>query len=84
MVYRQPPRVFYSSAFFVLVMTLIVFMKPSSVFLQDGSLRPFGTSGKHHTLMSIGVIVVISALISLFIFAWIDLATSPSVSVLNA
>lgn len=76
MVYRQPPRVFYSSAFFVLVMTLIIFMKPSSIFLPDGSLRPFGASGQNHTLMSIGVIVVLSALISLFLFAWIDLATS--------
>jgi hypothetical protein len=75
MVYRQPPRVFYSAAFFVLVMTLVIFVKPPGLFLPDGRVRPFGT-GEDCTVISIGIVATVAALLSLFMFAWIDLVTT--------
>lgn len=75
MVYRQPPRVFYSAAFFVLVMTLVIFVKPTALFLPDGRIRPFGV-GPGCTIISIGVVAAIAALVSLFLFAWIDLVST--------
>jgi hypothetical protein len=83
MVLRQPPRVFYSCAFFILIMTLVIVTKPASLFLPDGRIRPFGVdqqsaSNQHHTILSIGVVVIIAAVLSMFLFGWIDMASSSS------
>jgi hypothetical protein len=69
------PRVFYSSLFFVLVITLVIFLRPSIVFDPDGSIRPFGF-GDRDTILPFGVVIVIAAVISMFLFAWVDLITA--------
>jgi hypothetical protein len=77
MVLRQPPRVFYSCAFFILIMTLVIVTKPAGLFLPDGRIRPFGVDQhQHHTILSIGVVVIIAAVLSMFLFGWIDMASS--------
>jgi hypothetical protein len=69
--------VLYSSLFFVLLMVLIGVAKPALLFKPDGSLRPFGTRHRgaqpHTTVVSLGVVTVAAAVLSMFVFSLIDL-----------
>ena len=68
------PRVVYSVIFFVLVMTLLVVSKPSALFdpRSEGRPRPFGT-GPGHTMFTLGVVTVLLAVLSLYMFTLIDM-----------
>lgn len=66
------PHVMYSTAFFVLAMALIVVARPPQVFDSAGRPRPFGV-GPTQTMLSLGVITVVLAILSLFFFAILDL-----------
>lgn len=64
-------RLLYSIVFFVLLITLVQTSKPSIIFGQDGSLRPFGI-GEHKTMFSFGVFTVVLAVLSFYFFCVID------------
>ena len=69
-----PARVVYSILFFALTMALIAVAKPAAIFDPDtGKPRPFGSSEPGATMFSLGVVSVIAAVLSLYVFAMIDL-----------
>ena len=66
----------YSSLFFALIMALIAVSKPAALFdPETGRPRPFGSS-PGATLFSLGVVAVVAAVLSLYTFAMIDLASA--------
>jgi hypothetical protein len=65
-------RVVYSTAFFVLVMALLIVLRPASVFDEDGEPVAFGV-GPGRTMFPLGVITVVAALGSMYAFALVDL-----------
>ena len=70
-----PPRVIYSSLFFVLTMVLIAVARPRALFRPDGRPLPLG-SGAGHTVFPLGVVTVATAVLTLFVFAMIDMVYS--------
>ena len=71
------PRVAYAAAFFALLMALIVLARPALVFRPDGTPRPFGVAAagaEGATVYSLGVVTVVAAVLSLFLFTVIDVA----------
>lgn len=72
-----PARVAYSALFFVLVMVLVFVAKPSFVFgagVEGGAssaLRPFGVE-PGQTLFPLGVLTVVAAVGSFFVFSLVD------------
>jgi len=65
-------RTIYSGLFYLLIVTFLFVSKPSLVFDQDGEIKPFGI-GTQKTLFSFGVLVIVIALLSFYVFAMIDL-----------
>lgn len=72
---RGPPaRVIYSSLFFALTMVLIAVAKPPALFdPATGMPRAFGHS--RGTVFSFGVVTVVAAVLSMYVFSMIDLVT---------
>ncbi len=64
-------RVIYSLLFFGLLMMLIYVSKPPQLFSQDGTIKPYGI-GEERTVISLGVLTVLSAICSFYIFALLD------------
>lgn len=68
-----PPRVAYSALFFVLFMALVYVARPGFLFDRDsGSPRPFGVE-PGSTLFPIGIVTVVAAVGSMFLFSLIDM-----------
>ena len=75
------PRVAYAIAFFALSLALLVLVRPSFAFTPDGKIKPFGVrrpaaddgGGADPTLLPLGVAVVVLAVLSLYLFAMLDL-----------
>jgi hypothetical protein len=67
-----PARVIYSSLFFALTMLLIAVARPRALFDLGGRPIPMG-SGPGRTVFPLGVITVIAAALSLYVFAMIDI-----------
>ena len=65
-------RVVYSCLFFVLTMALVMVARPRALFDESGRPRPFGT-GPGTTVFPFGVVVVVSAVLSMYVFVMIDL-----------
>ena len=65
-------RVIYSVLFFVLLMILVVLSKPSLVFDTNGAPKPFGI-GEDKTMFSLGVLSIVIAILSFYVFCLIDL-----------
>ena len=65
-------RIIYSILFYILLIILIIIAKPSLMFDEDGHLKTFGI-GEEKTMFSLGVLTVILALLSFYIFCLIDL-----------
>jgi hypothetical protein len=72
-------RVVYSTLFFVLTMALLAVSKPAALFTPDGRVRPFGFARRGDayadadaTVFPLGVIVVVAAVVSMYMFAMID------------
>ena len=65
-------RSVYSVLFYVLLIALIIVVKPSWLFYDDGQVRNFGL-GCQQTVFSLGVIVVALAIVAYYIFAVIDI-----------
>lgn len=68
-------RVVYSLLFFVLLMVLVFVSKPGFVFMADGSIKQYGV-GEGKTVISMGVIAVVCAISSFYVFALLDLVFS--------
>jgi hypothetical protein len=68
-------RSVYSVLFYVLLIALIIVIKPSWLFYEDGQVRDFGL-GTKQTVFSLGVIVVALAIVAYYIFAVIDILFS--------
>lgn len=66
------PRLLYAIVFFILLIALIFTSKPSLIFNQDGSLKPYGI-GEDKTMFSFGVFTVVLAILSFYFFCVIDL-----------
>ncbi len=64
-------RVIYSLLFFGLLMLLIFVSKPSHLFAPDGNVKPYGV-GEGKTVISLGVLTVLSAICSFYVFALLD------------
>ena len=65
-------RVVYSVLFYLLLMILIFVSKPSVMFDDNGNVKHFGI-GDHKTVFSFGVLTVVIAAISFYIFCIIDI-----------
>jgi hypothetical protein len=65
-------RIVYSVLFYSLVIILIVVSRPPLIFDYDGSIKPFGVASDH-TMISFGVIAVVLAILSFYVFCLIDL-----------
>lgn len=64
-------RVIYSLLFFGLLMMLIFVAKPAQLFSAAGEVKPYGV-GEGKTVISLGVLTVVSAICSFYIFALLD------------
>lgn len=64
-------RVIYSLLFFGLLMVLLYVSKPKQMFSNDGSIKPYGV-GEGKTVISLGVLTVLSAICSFYVFALLD------------
>ena len=81
-------RVFYATIFFILVMVLVFVVKPKPLFSEAGPadkvVTPFGFDGntmkstESATLFSLGVVTILVAVISMFIFGLIDVVYPPT------
>lgn len=65
-------RLLYTLLLFVLTVTLVIVSKPSFVFDKNGDLIPFGT-GDGQTILSLGVLVILLAYLSFYMFNIIDI-----------
>lgn len=70
-----PPYVVYGVLLFVLLMVLLMVLRPRSVFDEESRPRLFGT-GPEHTMFPLGVVTVLLATISIYSFAFLDVAVS--------
>lgn len=68
-------RIIYSILFYVLLIVLIILAKPSIIFEMDGSIKTFGI-GEEKTMFSMGVLTVILAILSFYVFCMIDMIFS--------
>ena len=66
-------RLILSIIFFLMSMSMIIIMKPNSLFnAQDGSIKEFGV-GLDKTIYSMGVVVVCLSIFSFYIFSIVDI-----------
>jgi hypothetical protein len=70
--FKISSRVIYSVLFYLLLMILIYVSKPSVLFDEKGNVRIFGI-GDDKTMFSLGVLTVVIAVVSFYIFCIIDL-----------
>lgn len=68
-------RVKYSAVFACLAVAMMFLVKPPWLFDATGAPKPFGL-GPGQSLISVGSCTVLSAVLSLFLFTWIDLVFS--------
>ena len=70
-------RIIYSLLFYMMAFALIVVAKPELMFAENGSIKSFGVGldkdGSPKTVFSFGVLVVVLAIVSFYIFAVIDI-----------
>lgn len=73
-------RVVYAVLFYVLLSILIILIKPSFIFNEEGNLKHFGTGqDDNKTIFSFGVFVLLLAIMSFYIFCMIDLIFSENI-----
>lgn len=68
-------RTIYAVLLFTLLMTLLYIMKPSIMYKDNNEIKPFGIN-KKETILSLGVITVVCAIMSFYLFAIIDMIFS--------
>jgi hypothetical protein len=65
-------RILYSVLLYILLMTLIYTVKPKLIFNNDGTIKNYGIKDKD-TIYSLGVISIVLAIISFYLFCLVDL-----------
>ncbi len=65
-------RIIYSVMFYLMVISLVILTKPQLMFDSNGNILPFGI-GEDKTMISFGVLTVVLAIVSFYIFCFIDL-----------
>jgi maltodextrin utilization protein YvdJ len=68
-------RIIYSILLFIMSMLLIYLTKPSMIFKRDDNIKSFGIN-KHQTIISLGVVTILCAIMSFYVFSVIDLIFS--------
>lgn len=76
--FKISSRVIYSVLFYLLLMILIYVSKPPILFDEKGNVKIFGV-GDDKTMFSLGVLTVVIAVLSFYIFCIIDLVFHRSV-----
>ena len=68
-------RIGYSIIFYILSVTLVIVARPTAIFDKDtDKMKRFGTgTGQTESVVSMGVVVVVLAIVCHFTFAMIDL-----------
>lgn len=66
-------RVSFSIIVFILSMILMFIVKPKIAFDENGDIRKFGVHSKKDTIYSIGVISMVMAIVTFYLFCLIDL-----------
>lgn len=62
-------RIVYATAFYVVLMSLVVTSRPGALFDPDtGDIRPFGVSRHGQTVFSLGVVSVVLAVLAFYLF----------------
>jgi hypothetical protein len=71
--------------FYILSITLVIVAKPSLLFESNGDIKSFGVGStrddRPKTVFSLGVAVVVSAVLSFYLFAVLDVIFSPNKTV---
>ena len=75
-------RTIYALLFYVLIVTLIVISKPSLMFNQSGSVKPFGL-GNEKTILSLGIFCAVMAVMCSYVFTLVDVIFERSATVLT-
>lgn len=75
----SPPRTWYSSAMYVVLVIITLAVKPRFAFREDGTMKDFGT-GEDRSVFSFGAITGASAVVSSMVFAVADLINAYSLS----
>jgi hypothetical protein len=65
-------RIMYSAMFFTLAMLIVLISRPIPVFDEHGAPQRFGL-GPHKTPFALGVVTVLIAVISFYVFMLIDI-----------
>eukprot|EP00873_Tetraselmis_striata_P033769 jgi/Tetstr1/454033/TSEL_040952.t1 len=73
---RASTRTWYSLILFGSGVALLLYMKPSLMFREDGSMYDFGT-GHDRSVFTFGTAVAAMAVVSSFVFAMGDLLAPP-------
>lgn len=68
-------RILYSITLFVLLMLLVYLTKPAPIYHKDETIKAFGIN-KNETIISLGVFTILAAVMSMYIFAIIDMIFS--------
>lgn len=66
-------RTIYSTLFYVLTIVLIILSKPAFAFDEDGNIKAFGVGSDEKSILSLGVISSVIAILSFYIFTTIDI-----------
>ena len=69
-------RIAYSVIFSGITILVLFFVQPQDMFEDSGRPRHFGV-GPDQTLLSVGVMTVLIASLTLFIFTWVDMVFHP-------
>jgi len=65
-------RIFYAIILYISIMTLLFIKKPLLLFDQHGNIKTFGV-GNNRTIYSVGVLTVVTAILSFYLFCVIDM-----------
>lgn len=68
----SPPRTWYSSAVYLLLVVVTLATRPAFAFNEDGTMKDFGT-GPDRSVFSFGSVTGASAVLSSMVFACADL-----------
>lgn len=70
-------RTIYASLFYILAIMLVILSKPSVLFDASGNVKQFGIGTHSKTIISLGVVNGVIALLSFYIFTMIDVIFTP-------
>jgi len=65
-------RIFYAIFLYVLILTIVFIKKPLLLFHPNGEIKQFGLH-KNESIYSVGVLSIVLAIVSFYIFCIIDI-----------